>query len=94
MINSPQTVGLIAITIPRNRNRVNIRFQNTGTTILYVSRSNLVSATNFEFTIPAPTLTEPSESNITTNSTSAFYVVSSAAAGQIAIFETTYRDVR
>jgi hypothetical protein len=88
---SPLTIGTSSVLISGNPKRVDIRFQNNGATILYFKRqltpsANLPSATNYDFAlgVPAAGVT----GIIETNSTSPFYVVSSAAAGVLAVYET------
>ena len=92
---SPIVVGTTAIVaVSRNTNRIKVRFQNTGATqTLYFTRqigavSNVPSATNYEFLLAPGTVAEVNEAYIETNSTAQFNVVSSAAAGSLAIFET------
>lgn len=90
---SPLSIGTSAVTIAAvNTNRVLIRFQNTGATIIYIKRVPLtgyfttVSPTDFEvmLAIPAAGTVEFFE----TNSASAFIAVSSAASGFLAVYET------
>jgi len=87
---SPITVGTTAIVAaPANRKRVAIRFQNTGATILYLSRAPIVpTATNYEILLAIPTGGEVNEAYVQTNSTAQFNVLSSASAGVLAIYET------
>lgn len=87
---SPITVGTTAIVAaPTNRRRVNIRFQNTGATILYLSRAPIVpTAIAYEILLAIPIGAEANEAYVQTNSTAQFNVLSSAASGILAIFET------
>jgi hypothetical protein len=91
---NPITVGITAgVAINRNRNRVSVRFQNTGTTILYFIRqfghiSVIPSPTNYEFLLQPGATAEMNESFIESRSTSQFNVVSSVVGGLLAILET------
>lgn len=87
---NPIIVGTTAIVaVLRNPNRVKIRFQNTGTTVLYFYRNpNIPSIVNYEFLLEPGTIAEINEAYIETNSTAQFNVVSSAVGGLLAIFET------
>jgi hypothetical protein len=89
-MSSPLTVGATAIVaVPANRHRVDVRFQNTGATILYLARAPIVpTALNYEIMLAIPTAGEINEAFISTNSTAQFNVLSSAAAGVLAIYET------
>lgn len=92
---SPITIGTTAITIAtRNTRRSDIRFQNTGATIIYIKKIPAEglftppSATDYEVLLAPPAaLTESGEAFIT-DSISSFAAVSSAAAGVLAIYET------
>jgi len=93
---TPITVGTTAImAVPANQKRVGIRFQNNSTTqTLYFVRQigatpNVPSVTNFEFSLaPASVVFDPNDANTITDSVAQFNVVSSAAAGSLAIYET------
>ena len=87
---NPIIVGTTAIVaVLRNPNRVKIRFQNTGATVLYFYRNpNIPSIVNYEFLLEPGTIAEINEAYIETNSTAQFNVVSSAVGGILAIFET------
>ena len=94
---SPITVGAAAITVAAaNRNRVSIRFQNTSATqVIYIKKIpptgvvTVVSATDYEVELePVTTFVDGSESFIT-NSTAGFQAIASAAAGVLAIYETS-----
>jgi hypothetical protein len=94
---SPIVVGTIAIiAVAKNTRRDKVRFQNTGATqTLYFTRqigtvANTPSVTNYDFLLAPGTAAEVNESYIETNSISQFNVVSSAAAGSLAIFETIH----
>lgn len=83
---TPTTVAL------SNTKRQTIRFQNAGTTIIYLKKntrySSLVSPTDFEVLLqPLAEGTEGAES-FTTNSMHSFSAISSAAGGKLAVFET------
>ena len=92
---SPIFVGVTAIVaVPSNIQRANVRFQNTGVSILYLKKIpksgafTLPSITDYEVLLaPAALLTEAGEA-FTTNSTAAFSVVSSIPGGILAIYET------
>lgn len=95
---TPITVWVTAIMVaPSKTNRVSIRFQNVSATqTLYFVRqisltvTNIPSATNYEFSLePGSAVYEDNLANITSNSTAQFNCVSSAAAGSLAIYETT-----
>lgn len=87
---NPLIVGTTAIVaVPRNNQRVNVRFQNTGATILYLAKAPIIpSSVSYEIMLALPTAAEINEAFITTNSTAQFNVVSSANNGVLAIFET------
>lgn len=91
---TPITVPVTPIVaISANRKRNAVRFQNSGATTLYFVRqigttTNVPSATNYEYSLAAPTVTDPNENSFTTNSTAQFNVVSSAVGGILAIAET------
>ena len=89
---SPITVGTTAIVAAvANRKRVDIRFQNTGATILYLARAPIIpTATNYEIMLAIPTAAEINEAFINTDSTAQFNVLSSAVGGTLAIFETVH----
>ena len=94
---TPITVGITAmIAVPANPKRSSIRFQNVSVTqTLYFVRQigtipNVPSITNFEFSIaPESVVFDPNDANATTDSTAQFNVVASAAAGSLAIYETS-----
>jgi len=92
---SPLIIGTTAVAIAvRNTRRADIRFQNTGATIIYIKKVPLEglftppSATDYEVLLAPPAaLTESGEAFIT-DSISSFAAVSSAAAGVLAVYET------
>lgn len=92
---SPIIVGVTAIVAaPLNPIRANIRFQNTGVSILYLKKIpksgafTLPSITDYEVLLaPAALLTEAGEA-FKTNSTAAFSVASGIPGGILAIYET------
>lgn len=94
---SPIVVGATAIVaVAANPNRVSIRFQNASATqTLYFVRqigtvSSVPSVTNYEFSLtPGSVVFDNNVANISTNSTAQFNVVASAAAGSLAIYETS-----
>ena len=93
---SPITVGTSAIVaVAKNTKREKIRFQNASVTqTLYFVRqigtaANIPSATNYEVALfPTSAVFDPNEAAWETDSTAQFNVVSSAAAGVLAILET------
>lgn len=95
-MSSPITVDATAIVaILANPKRVNVRFQNVSATqTLYFTRqvgsiANVPSATNYDFLLePGSAVYDRNVANISTNSGSQFNVISSVAAGLLAIFET------
>ena len=91
---SPITVGVTTVVVaPVNKKRVSIRFQNAGATIIYIKKVPVtgvywaVSATDYEvmLAVPAAGTVEFFE----TNSIASFIAISSAAAGVLAIYETS-----
>ena len=91
---SPLTIGVATVVVaPVNTKRVSIRFQNGGATIIYLKKVPVsgvywaVSATDYEvmLAVPAAGAVEFFE----TNSTASFIAISSAAAGVLAIYETS-----
>jgi len=87
---TPISVGVTAVVAAlRNPDRVQVLFQNTGATTLYFYRNpNIPSTTSFEFSL-APGATPTNEnSELSTNSIAQFNVISSAAGGVLAIYET------
>ena len=92
---SPIIVGITAsIAAPVNRNRVNIRFQNTGISNIYLRKIpvngvfTLPSIIDYDVLLaPAALLNEAGEA-FKTNSTAAFAVVSSIPGGLLALYET------
>ena len=92
---SPITVGITAtVAVPVNPCRANVRFQNTGVSILYLKKIpkcgvfTIPSINDYEVLLaPAALLTEAGEA-FTTDSCSAFSVVSSIPCGILAIYET------
>ena len=94
---SPITVGATAMAAAlANPRRVSIRFQNASATqTLYFVRqigtvANVPSATNYEFSLtPGSVVFDTNVANTSTNSTAQFNVVASAAAGVLAIYETS-----
>ena len=91
---SPITVGIATVVAaPVNKNRVSIRFQNGGATIIYIKKVPVsgvywaVSATDYEvmLAVPGAGAVEFFE----TNSTASFIAVGNAAAGVLAIYETS-----
>ena len=94
-MSSPITVGITAIVaVPANACRADVRFQNTGVSILYlkkIPRCGVFSPPSwidYEVLLaPAALLTEAGEA-FTTNSCAAFSVVSSIPGGVLAIYET------
>ena len=93
---SPITVGVTAMTaVAANPRRVSVRFQNASATqTLYFVRQigtipNVPSVTNYEFSLtPGSAVFDSNVAHTATDSTVAFNVVSSAAAGVLAIYET------
>ena len=94
-MSSPIIIGVTAIVaVPANPCRADVRFQNTGVSILYlkkIPRCGVFSPpswTDYEVLLaPAALLTEAGEA-FSTNSTAAFSVVSSIPGGILAIYET------
>ena len=92
---SPIIVGIIpAVIAPLDKKRVDIRFQNTGVSIIYLKKIPLTgvfsfpSATDYEVLLaPAALLNEAGEAFVT-NSVSSFAAVSSIPGGILAIYET------
>ena len=94
-MSSPITIGVTAIVaVAANPCRADVRFQNTGVSILYLKKIpkcgvfTIPSWTDYEVLLaPAALLTEAGEA-FTTNSCAAFSVVSSIPGGILAIYET------
>lgn len=88
---TPISVGVTAVVaVLRNPKRVQVLFQNTGATTLYFYRNpNIPSTTSFEFQLNPGTTATNENSKLITDSIAQFNVISSAAAGVLAIFETT-----
>lgn len=94
--SSPTTVPSNApiVAACSNRRRNTIRFQNTGTAILYFVRKldccpAVPSPTNYEFLLLPATILDASGSVILTDSDAQFNVVADPVGiGQLAIFET------
>ena len=92
---SPIIIGIVASSVaPINRSRVNIRFQNTGVSNLYLKKVpvsgvfTVPSVVDYEVLLaPAALLNEAGEA-FTTNSTSEFAAASSIPGGILAIYET------
>jgi hypothetical protein len=94
---SPLTIGTTATVVALvNRSRVNIRFQNTSPTqVIYIKKIPLtgtytaVSSTDYEVALqPVTALVEGGEA-FETNSVASFMAISSAAAGVLAVYETS-----
>jgi hypothetical protein len=82
---SPISVGTTAIVaVPRKATRSSVRFQNVGETTLFFKRKTNPSTTDYEFSI-----LKGGEA-VHTNSIDRFEVISSAANGSLAIFETHF----
>jgi len=89
---TPISVGTTAVVaVLPNPKRVKVVFQNTGATTLYFYRNpNLPSTTSYEFLLNPGATPTNSYSEIDTNSVSQFNVISSAAGGVLAVFETIH----
>ena len=95
-MTSPITVGTTAIIVaPANIRRNSIRFQNVGLTTINMKKIPLtgvvstVSTSDFEAQLfGASTALEGGEA-FTTDSTTGFMAISSAANGALAVFETS-----
>jgi hypothetical protein len=93
---SPVTVGVAAIVaVPKNTKRNSVRFQNVSATqTLYFVRQigttpNIPSVTNYEVALfPASAVFDPNDADFESRSIAQWNVVSSAAAGSLAILET------
>lgn len=83
-------VGTTAVVaIPSNKRRVGVRFQNGGSTLLYLAKSPLMpTLLDYDIMLYTPTFGEITSSYINTNSTAQFNVVSSDVNGILSIFET------
>lgn len=92
---NPIIIGTTAIVVASiNKRRVDIRFQNVGTTTIYIKKIpisgaySIVSTSDFEVKLlPGSTDAESGEA-FDTNSIASFMAVSSAANGSLAIYET------
>lgn len=94
---SPITIGVAAVLVtPVNKKRVLIRFQNTSPTqVIYLKKvpitgtTTTVSAADYEIELqPVTTLVDGSDA-FETNAVNSFIAISSAAAGVLAIYETS-----
>jgi len=93
---SPLVIGTTAVVIALvNKQRANIRFQNTSATqIIYIKKIPLtgtytvVSATDYDLKMLPDSATGEGGEPFETNSVCSFMAISSAAAGTIAVFET------
>jgi len=95
---SPIVVGTTAIVaVVANPKRAGLRFQNVSATqTLYFKRIpatgtyTIVSATDYDFRMLPDSATGEGGEPFETNSVASFMVISSAAAGSLAVFETVY----
>lgn len=94
-MGSPLTIGTTAVSVAnKNTARAAIRFQNSGTTTIYIKKIplsgaySIVSPTDYEFKLfPLAENTEGAES-FETNSIAGFMAISSSAGGTLAVYET------
>lgn len=93
---SPIGVGVAAsIVAVVNRNRADIRFQNTSATqTIYIKKIPLsgsvttVSATDYEIRLLPDSATDVAGEAFITNSVASFMAIATAAGGTLAVYET------
>lgn len=92
---SPLTIGTSRVQIASMRtNRADIRFQNTGTTTLYIKKIPLsgvvptVSDTDYEVQLISPPSANEEGEVFVTNSICGFVAISSKAGGLLSVYET------
>lgn len=93
---SPITVGVAVVTIAvPNIKRVSITFQNTSATqVIYIKKifpigTTIVSAADYQVELQPITALVDGSDSFTTNSTAGFMAIASAAAGTLAVYETS-----
>lgn len=95
---SPVTIGTTAIVVaPINKKRSLIRFQNTSATqVIYIKKVpitgtfTVVSAADYEVLLEPITALVDGGDAFETNSVASFMAIASAAAGTLAVYETSH----
>lgn len=92
---SPLTISTTASIVALvNKRRNSIRFQNSGTTTIYIKKipiagtTTTVSVTDYEVLLAPSTSAGEAGEAFVTDSVASFMAISSAAAGILAVYET------
>ena len=94
-MTSPVVIGVVAAPVaPIRKNRGNIRFQNTGASLIYIKKVpiegsfSVVSPTDYEIFLAPSVLSAEAGDAFETDSISSFMAISSAIGGVLSIYET------